>query len=60
MSALPVELGEGLLGGQSCGVKTSLDGALGSRGQLGIEQRAQVLQRRPRLGERLPRERSQS
>jgi len=43
--------------GQSRGVKTSLDGPLGSSGQLGIEQRAQILQRRPRLGERLARER---
>ena len=57
MCAFPVELGERLLGGQAGGAKSALDGALGARGQLGIEQRAQVLQRRPRLGERLSSER---
>ena len=55
--AFPIELGEGLLSRQSRGVKAALDSALGPRGQLGVEHRAQVLKRRPRLGERLARER---
>ena len=35
--------------------RRALDGALGPGGQLGVEQRAEVLQRRPRFGERLAR-----
>ena len=52
----PVELRERLGRREARGAEAALDGVLGARGDLGIEQRTEEVERRPRFGERLTRQ----